>query len=173
METLTQAVIGDLATLKWGPEFAQSLFRVLVAALLGGILGYERERDQQAAGLRTHILVTLGSAMFMLLILRAGGAAADLSRVMQGIVTGIGFLGAGAILKRNPENTIHGITTAAGIWMSTAIGMAAGLGRLDLAVLGTVLGWFTLATLRKLDIRLFRPKADSPEETTGTNPKAR
>ena len=137
MESIPQAIGNDLTTLRWGPELAQSLFRMAVAVVLGGILGYERERDQQAAGLRTHILVTLGSALFVLLIVRAGGAAADMSRVMQGVVTGVGFLGAGSILKRGSENTIHGITTAAGIWMSTAIGMAAGLGRLDVAIGGT------------------------------------
>lgn len=172
MNTLTEALGNDLATLRWGPEFAQSLFRLLVAAVLGGILGYEREREQQAAGLRTHILVTLGSALFMLLIHRIGGASADLSRVMQGIVTGIGFLGAGAILKRGDEHTIHGITTAAGIWMCTAIGMAAGLGRLDLAVPGTVFGWFTLATLKKIDSRFFQSSNQSNASTV-TNPKSR
>jgi putative Mg2+ transporter-C (MgtC) family protein len=172
MDAILQAIGDDLNTLRPGGEFWQSVFRLLVAAIMGGILGYERERDQQAAGLRTHMLVTIGSALFVLLFLRAGGAIGDLSRVMQGVVTGIGFLGAGAILKRDQENTIHGITTAAGIWMSTAIGMSAGLGRLDLAVIATVLGWLVLAILKKLGHSVSQAADESPEKTTGTNPKA-
>jgi putative Mg2+ transporter-C (MgtC) family protein len=172
MDAILKAIGDDLNTLRIGVEFWQSIFRLLVAAILGGVLGYERERDQQAAGLRTHMLVTLGSALFVLLFLRAGGAISDLSRVIQGVVTGIGFLGAGAILKRDNENTIHGITTAAGIWMSTAIGMAAGLGRLDLAIPGTVLGWITLGALKKVGSSISQTATESNETTTGTNPKA-
>jgi putative Mg2+ transporter-C (MgtC) family protein len=172
MDAILNAIGDDLNTLRPGGEFWQSVFRLLVAAILGGVLGYERERDQQAAGLRTHMLVTIGSALFVLLFLRAGGAIADLSRVMQGVVTGIGFLGAGAILKRDQENTIHGVTTAAGIWMCTAIGMSAGLGRLDLAIIATVLGWFILAILQKLGRTINQSATESPGKTTGTNPKA-
>lgn len=113
--------------------------RLLLAALLGGVLGYEREYKGKAAGLRTHMLVSLGAAMFVLVPLEAGMPIDDLSRVMQGIVTGIGFLGAGTILKGGSVEDVKGLTTAAGIWLTAAIGVAAGLGHESTAVLTTLL----------------------------------
>ena len=112
------------------------LARLLTAALLGGLLGYERESKGRSAGLKTHILVSLGSALFVLAPIQAGVAPAELTRVMQGIVSGIGFLGAGAILKTGKGDRVEGVTTAAGIWMTAAIGMAAGMG-LELVALMT------------------------------------
>jgi putative Mg2+ transporter-C (MgtC) family protein len=87
--------------------------RMTLAALLGGLVGLEREMTGKAAGLRTHMLVSLGAAMFVLTPLEVGMGVGDLSRVIQGVVTGVGFLGAGAILKRDEEGKIHGLTTAA------------------------------------------------------------
>jgi len=111
--------------------------RLLLAAVLGGVLGYEREYKGKAAGLRTHMLVSLGAALFVLVPLEGGMPLADLSRVMQGIITGIGFLGAGTILKGNSIQDVKGLTTAAGIWLTAAIGVAAGLGHEATAVLTT------------------------------------
>ena len=111
--------------------------RLLLAAALGGVLGYEREYKGKAAGLRTHMLVALGAALFVLVPLEAGMPLEDVSRVMQGIITGIGFLGAGTILKGNSPQDVQGLTTAAGIWLTAAIGVAAGLGREATAVLTT------------------------------------
>jgi putative Mg2+ transporter-C (MgtC) family protein len=122
-------------------------FRLLLAALCGGVLGYEREHRGKAAGLRTHILVALGAAMFVLVPQQAGASDSDLSRVLQGLVAGIGFLGVGAIVKGRDESHISGLTTAAGIWMTAAIGMTAGLGRDGTALLATFLAWLTLAAL--------------------------
>lgn len=112
--------------------------RLLLAALLGGVLGYEREYKGKAAGLRTHMLVSLGAALFVLVPLEAGMPIGDLSRVMQGIVTGIGFLGAGTILKGSSLEDVKGLTTAAGIWLTAAIGVATGLGHESTAVLTTL-----------------------------------
>ena len=112
--------------------------RVLVAAILGGLVGWEREHRGRAAGLKTHILVSIGSALFVLAPLLAGIDGAEVTRVMQGIVSGIGFLGAGAILKSGKHERIHGLTTAAGVWMTAAIGMAAGMGQEMVALITTL-----------------------------------
>ncbi|CAM3312899.1 MgtC/SapB family protein [Cupriavidus taiwanensis] len=128
-------------------EATRILVRLTMAVLLGGVIGYERESSGKAAGLRTHMLVALGSALFVLVPLQAGVPLADMSRVLQGLIAGIGFLGAGAILKQNDEAHIKGLTTAASIWMVAAIGVAAGLGRDTTAVIATV---FTLVILQIL-----------------------
>jgi putative Mg2+ transporter-C (MgtC) family protein len=112
--------------------------RLLLAVLLGGVVGYQREQTGKAAGVRTHMLVSLGAALLVLAGEQAGMAWADVSRIIQGIVTGIGFLGAGTILKKYDEGHIRGLTTAAGIWLTAAIGVAAGLGREAVAILGTL-----------------------------------
>ena len=96
--------------------------RLLIATILGGLLGYERERKRKAAGLRTHMLVALGAALLVLVPVQAGMSLEDISRVIQGLVTGIGFLGAGTILKGSSVENVKGLTTAAGIWLTAAIG---------------------------------------------------
>ncbi|WP_312914658.1 MgtC/SapB family protein [Stenotrophomonas sp.] len=124
--------------------------RLATAIVLGGLLGLERERTGHAAGLRTHILVSAGSALFVLAPLQMGISAADVTRVMQGIVSGIGFLGAGAILKLDNEERIQGLTTAAGIWMTAAIGMAAGMGMEMVAFITTIAALAVVSALPKL-----------------------
>ncbi len=122
--------------------------RLLVALALGALLGYQRESAGSAAGLRTHMLVSMGSALFVLVPIQAGMQIEDLSRVIQGVIAGIGFLGAGAILKLQNEDQIKGLTTAAGIWLTSAIGIAAGLGMEMTAILSALLGWIVLAMVR-------------------------
>ena len=122
--------------------------RLLVAAAVGGLLGYEREKVGASAGLRTHMLVSVGSALFVLIPLQAGMEVADLSRVLQGVTAGIGFLGAGAILKQKEHNDIRGLTTAASVWMTAAIGVAAGMGREGTAILSALFAIVILAILR-------------------------
>jgi len=101
--------------------------RILLAAALGAILGYQRERAGKPVGLRTHILICVGAALFTVASLYGFGAVADPARVAAGIVVGIGFLGGGAII-RTGEGIIAGLTTAATIWVVAAIGLAAGAG---------------------------------------------
>ena len=125
-------------------QVSQVCLRLLVAVVLGGVLGYERELRGTAAGLRTHMLVALGSALFVLVPLQGGMEVADLSRVLQGVVAGIGFLGAGAIIKLSEDKQIKGLTTAASVWLTAAIGVAAGMGREATAVLSTCLALFIL-----------------------------
>ena len=131
-------------------DITRIVVRLLVALLLGGLLGYERESVGASAGLRTHMLVSLGAALFVLIPLQAGMQIQDLSRVMQGVTAGIGFLGAGAILKQKEEHDIKGLTTAASVWLTAAIGIAAGMGREATAVLSTVFALVVLAILRSL-----------------------
>jgi putative Mg2+ transporter-C (MgtC) family protein len=119
-------------------------FRLLASAFLGAAIGFERERAGKPAGLRTHLIVTLGTTVFVLAATGYGMSPDGLSRVVQGIVTGIGFIGAGAILKLNEEREVYGLTTSAGIWMAAAIGVSVGLGMLGLALLATVLSLVAL-----------------------------
>ena len=135
-------------------EATRIVLRLSMAMLLGGLLGYERERSGKDAGLRTHMLVALGAAIFVLVPLQGGMEVGDLSRVLQGVIAGIGFLGAGAIIKLSGEREIRGLTTAAGIWMTAAIGAAAGMGREATAVVSTLMALFVLAVLRRVEARI-------------------
>jgi putative Mg2+ transporter-C (MgtC) family protein len=132
------------------------LIRVIAAILLGAVLGIERERAGKPAGLRTHMIVCLGTAVVVLACTEVNMGLDGLSRVIQGIVTGIGFIGAGTILKLNEQREIQGLTTAAGLWMTAAIGVAVGLGALGLAVIGTVLTLLVLVLEHVLNSRLTR-----------------
>ena len=125
-------------------EFARLTVRLLFAVILGGVLGFQRADAGKAAGMRTYMLVTLGAALGVLLPQLAGMSSADLSRIIQGIVTGIGFIGGGVILKMSEEHKTVGVTTAASIWLTATIGIAAGTGRLRLAVVGTIQGFVIL-----------------------------
>ena len=142
-------------------QFARAVVRLLAAALLGAILGFERERTGKAAGLRTHMLVALGAALLMVAGEESGMTPADLSRVVQGVITGIGFLGAGTILKNEEAREIEGLTTAAGIWLTAGIGVAAGIGRWGTAALAVAASWIVLSLLGRLERRL---KVDKTEK---------
>ena len=138
--------------------------RLLIAALLGGLLGYQRAAAGKAAGVRTHMLVALGAAFFVLIPQVDGMQLADASRIIQGIVTGIGFLGAGTILKEPHERRIIGLTTAAGIWLTSAVGVGVGLGRVGAAVVGAVLAFLILGVLQRLEIAAGVGNGDEPRE---------
>jgi len=129
------------------------LVRVFAAVLLGAVVGIERERAGKPAGLRTHMIVSLGTAIVVIACQDAGMSLDGLSRVIQGIVTGIGFVGAGTILKLNEQREIQGLTTAAGLWMTAAIGVACGLGILGVAVIGTLVTVLVLVLEHFIDAR--------------------
>jgi putative Mg2+ transporter-C (MgtC) family protein len=135
-------------------EAARVLIRLVAAVLAGAVIGLQRERAGKAAGLRTHMLVCMGTALFVIASAEADLGPDALSRVIQGIVTGIGFLGAGAIMKQEATREIRGLTTAAGIWMTAAIGVSIGLGRLGTAMLGVLLAWIVLAALLRVEGRV-------------------
>jgi len=147
-------------------EVTRMMVRLLMAALLGGLLGYERERSGKSAGLRTHMLVAMGAALFVLAPLQAGISPNDLSRVLQGVITGIGFLGAGAIIKLSNEQRVRGLTTSAGIWLTAAIGITSGMGMGTTAVFATLMALFILHVLRQLEKRIERrPLRHAPGRT--------
>jgi putative Mg2+ transporter-C (MgtC) family protein len=134
-------------------EVARIILRLLGAAALGAIVGLEREKTGKAAGLRTHMMVAVSCALLVMAPIESGMTAADISRVIQGIAAGIGFLGAGAILKLQGEREIQGLTTAAGIWMTAAVGVAAGLGRLGLAAISVAIAWLILRVMLRIESR--------------------
>ena len=121
--------------------------RLVAAGLLGGLLGAEREAVGKAAGLRTHMLVALGAALFVIAPAQAGLGAGDLGRIIQGVAAGIGFIGAGTILKLTDREEIKGLTTAASIWLTAAIGIAAAVGPLWVPVVCAACAWVVLSVL--------------------------
>lgn len=124
--------------------------RLFSAIVFGALVGLERERRGMAAGLRTHMMVCLGAALFTLVPLEASDFV-DLAQVVKGLAAGIGFLGGGAILKLAAEREIKGLTTAASIWLTAAIGMASGAGKMWMALIASVLSLVILALLAPLE----------------------
>lgn len=134
------------------PELhAWMLLRLLVAALLGSFVGYERERTGKPAGLRTHGMVGLGAALFTVVSLQGFGPGSDSSRVAAMIVSGIGFIGAGAILHE--RGGVQGLTTAASLWVTAAIGMAVGVGMFSMSIATTILVFALLRFAPKVALR--------------------
>ena len=134
-------------------QAAKLLVRLLVAGAVGGLLGWERERAGKAAGFRTHILVAVGSAAFVAVSQQSGISPDGMRAVIQGLIAGIGFLGAGCIMKADNEGHVKGLTTAAGLWLTSAVGLAAGLGREVSALLVGVVGLVVLHFLVKWELR--------------------
>ncbi len=157
-QQVTDTVVAEFSDLPDAGQVARIVLRLTLAALLGGLLGVEREQKGKAAGVRTHMLVAMGSALFVLLPEQAGMDSGDISRVVQGLVAGIGFLGAGTIIKGNDEEKVKGLTTAAGIWLTAAIGMACGMGREATALVSTLLTLSIFALMPRV-VRLL----DKPE----------
>ena len=145
--------VEEILSVPNGPQIVRVVLRVLVAAFLGALLGWERQRAGKPAGLRTHMLVALGAALFVLFPAEAGMAIGDLSRVIQGVATGIGFLGAGTILKRAESEHIEGLTPAASICLTGAIGMSVGAGQLWLSALCAGSAWVILYGLARFETR--------------------
>jgi len=147
---IVDTVLAEFSDASDVEQITRILTRLLLAAVLGGVLGYEREQQGKAAGVRTHMLVAMGAALFVLVPQQAGMTVPDMSRVIQGIVAGIGFLGGRRIIKNRGEDDVQGLTTAAGVWMTAAIGIACGLGRESTALLSTMLTLIVLAGVPKL-----------------------
>ena len=149
IQEITDAIAAEFSDMQDVGQAATVSFRLLLAATLGGALGYERESAGKAAGMRTHMLVAIGTAMFLTAANLSGGGDAESSRIIQGVVAGIGFLGAGAIVKGKPGEEIHGLTTAASVWMTAAIGVAVGLGHASTAILSAILALIVLAVMQR------------------------
>ena len=134
--------------------------RLSLALLVGAVIGFEREIRHKPAGLRTHMLVSFGSAILVLIPIQLGQAEASadaLSRVIQGIAAGVGFLGGGEILHQSQQESgqirVRGLTSAAAIWVSAALGIAAGCGLLPLSLIGALMALFVLVVLKRLEPR--------------------
>ncbi|MCR4582251.1 MAG: MgtC/SapB family protein [Prevotella sp.] len=143
------------------------VLRIFVAALLGGLIGLEREYRSKEAGFRTHFLVALGSALFMIVSAYGFEGAMttpehrwDVSRVASQVVSGIGFIGAGTIIFHKSENVVRGLTTAAGVWVTAAIGLACGGGMYMLSIASTIL---VLAGLEAFNFILHKFDKRRPE----------
>src|SRR5262249_47265295 len=149
MDALWQELTSGLHDSK---QLARAVIRILAAAFLGGLVGIQRESTHKPAGLRTHMLVCLATAAFIVAS-SSSLSQEGVSRVIQGIITGIGFLGAGAILKRSEEHEIKGLTTAASVWMTAAIGVVVGLGQLGIGLMVTAFTLIILA-LEKIERRI-------------------
>lgn len=136
--------------------------RLITAALLGAALGIERELRQKDAGLRTNILIAIGSALFTIMSIEMAGAGADPARIAAQIVTGIGFLGAGAIMRT--ESGVQGLTTAATVWVNAAVGVAAGGGSYHLALIATGITLAVLLMLHPIERHIARRVARPPRK---------
>ena len=139
--------------------------RLALAAVLGAIVGLNRELQRKPAGLRTHALVALGGALMTIVALAlpdagVATASASVSRVMQGIVAGIGFIGAGVIMSRGDAKGVHGLTTAAAIWVVAAAGVASGGGMWRTALAASILTVVVLAGGQYIDLWLHRRSKD-------------
>jgi putative Mg2+ transporter-C (MgtC) family protein len=155
-ETIQRTIVSEFSDLGDLEQVTQLVIRLLLAALLGGMLGLQRERQGKPAGIRTHMLVAASSALIVLVPQQMGMDEEALSRILQGLLAGVGFVCAGAILKLEREEQVHGLTTAAGVWMTSGIGIACGLGRDLTAALSTllVLGILSLeAPIRRLGLK--------------------
>ena len=144
-------------------QLVRVIIRLVAATLLGAAVGMQRERVGKPAGLRTHVLVTLGTTVFVLACSGVGMSSEGLSRVIQGIITGIGFIGAGSILKLNEERDVLGLTTSASIWVAAAVGVAVGLGSLGLAVMSTVVTLIILTLAGTVERRIDKERAVNSE----------
>lgn len=149
--TIWQTLVSEFSDIADVHEATVIGLRLGLAVALGAAIGYERERRGKDAGLRTHMLVSLGAAIFVLVPVTSGMTPNEVSRVVQGVVAGIGFLGAGAILKQEAGQEVTGLTTAASIWVAAAVGISAGYGREATAVASTLAALFVLAIVAKFE----------------------
>ncbi len=140
-------------------NWLEVFLRLILALFFGAIVGWEREVHNKPAGLRTHMLVSLGSALIVLIPIQLGIVIEDanaFSRVIQGVLTGIGFLGGGAIIHESSESrrgnvNVKGLTTAAAIWIAAALGIIAGCGLWEMGLMGVSLTWIVLWVLKKFE----------------------
>jgi len=167
LQEIWSAIVADFSDIPDIATLTKITLRLLLAAILGGILGYERERKSRSAGVRTHMLVAIGAALFMIGPTQAGMNLGDLSRVIQGTIQGIGFLGAGAIIISVSGRKVEGLTTAASIWAAAGIGIAAGLGIEATAVLSTIIVLIVLAVIPLLSKQT---RVIPPDSSNGIDP---
>lgn len=152
-DTIVSTLAVEFSDLTNPAGMTQVVIRLLVAVVLAAVVGYERERRGSSAGLRTHMMVALGVSLLVVASDQSGMDRESVSRVIQGVFAGIGFLGAGAIIKQDASEQVRGLTTAAALWATAAIATAAGLGREGTAILATLLAVVILSLLFRLEQR--------------------
>lgn len=161
---VVEALAEDFSEFRALGGLAQVVVRLALAASLGGLLGYDRTIRRRPAGLRTYMLVALGAAGFVTVPEQLGMELSDLSRVIQGLIAGVGFLGAGVIFRAGGDRLqARGLTTAAGIWLTASVGMAVGLGRPATAIFLTALALIILSPLLRLEWKIERSRARADE----------
>ena len=157
MNTLLRELAGGIPDID---HLVRAIVRIVVSSVLGAVIGIQREHTGKPAGLRTHMLVSMGATLFVLVPVEMGVAIGEVGRVIQGVATGIGFIGGGAILKLSAEREVRGLTTAAGIWMTAAAGVAVGLGYIAVAALGIGAAWLILSVVGRAERNVERrPKS--------------
>ena len=155
--SLMAALVNEFSDIADMADFVRITVRLSLAALCGALLGIERETKGKAAGVRTHMLVAVSCALFVLIPQMSGTTNAEITRVIQGVIAGVGFLGAGTIIKGRDDENVRGLTTAAGIFMTAGIGIAAGLGREATALLSTLLA-LLIFSIAPIIVRWFEKK---------------
>lgn len=160
METITSELFRGIPQTDMLIRF---LVRIFAALVFGALIGLQRASVGKAAGMRTHVLVCTGTCLFV--VAAIGGSFGDdaISRIIQGIVTGIGFIGAGTIVKGDQESQVQGLTTASGIWMTSGIGVVTGLGMVGLGFIGTLVALLILALAEKFEVAMHIKKPRSKE----------
>lgn len=152
------------------PEIQLYLYPMLMALLLGAAIGFERELHKKPAGLRTNMLICMGAALFTLISKHMGVNADSETRIIQGVVTGVGFLGAGVLIHQ--QGSVHGLTTAATIWLVTAIGIACGTRLYGLSIAATSLAIIVLIGLNPIERKISKNKTGINENlSSGNNSK--
>ncbi|MBD1849988.1 MgtC/SapB family protein [Leptolyngbya sp. FACHB-711] len=156
-----QEIAATSSLLPYPPlSFLELLFRLAIALILGAIVGIERQIRHKSAGLRTYMLVSLGTAFLVLVPIQAGVAQESIeavSRLLQGIITGVGFIGGGTILHHGGRNgskdevRAQGLTSAAAIWVCSGLGLAAAFGLWQMGLVGAVLTWFILDIVKRIE----------------------
>jgi len=133
------------------PSWLEMILRLLLAVVLGTVIGYQRKRAGKPVGIRTYVLITLGAALFTVVSIFGFSGVADPSRVAAGVVVGIGFIGAGVIFRRPQAGEVTGLTTAASMWAAAAVGLAAGVGLYLISIVATLLIVISLLLSKILD----------------------
>jgi putative Mg2+ transporter-C (MgtC) family protein len=159
LDLIIDTIVDEFSDLNDLENATRVTTRLVLAAFLGGILGLEREAQGKAAGIRTHMLVCLGAALFVVAADQSTFGDDAMSRVTQGVIQGIGFLCAGTILKGDTLSSVRGLTTAAGLWFTAAIGVAVGMGNEATALVSTVLA---LIVLHVMPLMISKKEGNEP-----------
>ena len=152
-DRIASTVVAEFSDLSNPEDLTRVIVRLLLAVILSALIGFERERRGSSAGLRTHMMVALGVSLLVVTSEQSGMDRESVSRVIQGVFAGIGFLGAGAIIKQGDKDQVRGLTTAASIWATAGIATAVGLGREGTAIVATLFALGVLSLVVRLERR--------------------